>query len=154
MQRNMRRVVIGGTFSHLHKGHLAFLKKAFASGDEVYVGLTTDAYVRKHKPGYAEPYAKRKNVLIKRLRGFGKPFFIMPISDRYGPSLSNDFDVIVVTSETLAAAKEINTIRRKKGLKALRIVMVRRVMAENGIPISSSEIAKGRIDKSGVLARL
>ena len=44
-----KRVIIGGTFGFLHAGHKALLRKAFATGESVYIGLTTDAYVRRKK---------------------------------------------------------------------------------------------------------
>ena len=35
-------LVVGGTFDLMHKGHEAFLQKAFASADKVTIGLTSD----------------------------------------------------------------------------------------------------------------
>ena len=36
------RVALGGTFEVIHKGHRALFTKAFAMGDEVLIGLTSD----------------------------------------------------------------------------------------------------------------
>ncbi len=44
------RVIIGGTFAYLHKGHEALITKAFELGDYVCIGLTTDGYVKTVKP--------------------------------------------------------------------------------------------------------
>ncbi len=143
------RVVVGGTFSHLHKGHMVLLRKAFSIGSFVYVGLTSDAYTLRHKQGYVEPYKTRKKELARVLRKMGKPFAILPINDKYGPLRSSHADAIVVSAETFKTAEEINNIRRRKGLKQLRIITVRRVFAEDGTPISSSKIARGAMDRDG-----
>lgn len=148
------QVVIGGTFGFLHDGHKALIRKAFAIGDYVYIGLTTDRYVRIIKsrakiPGYSE----RKKKLERFARKYRKNFKIMPLNDRFGPSTTGDFDAIVVSEETLHTAREINKIRKEKGLKRLRIVKVRYVLAEDSVPISSSRIAKGEIDIHGTLAK-
>ena len=40
-QKTMKKVIIGGTYNMLHKGHKAFLRKAFEVG-EVTIGLTAN----------------------------------------------------------------------------------------------------------------
>jgi pantetheine-phosphate adenylyltransferase len=146
------KVVIGGTFNHLHTGHLALLRKAFAIGDSVYIGLTKDDYAQSRKPDQKiMKYAERKEKLTRAAESLGKDFRIMPLSDRFGPSITGDFDVIVVSEETYKTGLEVNRRRRKNGLKPLRIVKIKYVLAEDSLPISSSRIAKGEIDTSGKL---
>ena len=62
-----------------------------------------------------------------------------------------DFDAIVVTEETEPTAIEINEIRKKKSMKPLDIVVVSFVLADDNIPISSTRIRNGEIDKKGNL---
>jgi pantetheine-phosphate adenylyltransferase len=50
-------------------------------------------------------------------------------------------------------ALKINSIREKRGKQALEIVYVEYVMAEDGIPISSTRIANGEIDRHGRLIK-
>lgn len=145
------RVVIGGTFDHLHQGHIAMLKKAFSLGNYVYIGLTTDAYVKKLKKGKIENYAKRRKKLEETVEKFGKKFEIMPLKDRFGPSTTVDFDVIVVTVETYRVALQINKIRKENRLKPLKIVRIKYVLAKDHLPISSSRIRNKEVDKKGNL---
>ncbi len=147
------RVVIGGTFAIIHKGHLRLIEKAFRLGDMVYIGLTSDAYVLRHKITPIKEYSKRKrelHAIAKRFSGkTGARFSISRIDDRYGPSTTGNFDVIVVSQETYGAAREINRIRKAKGLKQLKIVKVSYALAYDKKPISSTRIAFGEIDEEG-----
>ncbi len=145
------KIVIGGTFSRIHFGHIKLLTKAFEMGDKVCIGLTSDSYVKKHKIVPVYPYSIRKKNLVKVINEMrpGKKYSIVMIDDKYGPSVSQDFDIIVVSPETKPTAININSIRRKNGLKPLRIVTIRRVLAYDGNPISSTRISKGEIDSSG-----
>ncbi|RLF57412.1 MAG: phosphopantetheine adenylyltransferase, partial [Thermoplasmata archaeon] len=69
--------------------------------------------------------------------------------DKYGLTLDENFDVIVVSEETFDTAREINMIRKRKGLKEIKIEKISLVMAEDGKPISSTRIRKGEINREG-----
>ncbi len=143
-------IVIGGTFGYLHKGHVALISKAFELGDFIYIGLTTDAYVLRAKPGEdVPPYVERKAALDKLAHSLKKRYTIGPLEDRYGPSTTGNFDAIVVSEETYKSALEINRIRKKNGLNELRIIKIAYVLADDLKPISTSRILKGEIDKDG-----
>lgn len=146
------RVIIGGTFGYLHKGHRALLTKAFEIGDYVYIGLTTDDYVRRLKNSKKIPdYQEREALLRKFAERFGKKFEIAPLDDRFGPSATGDFDAIVITQETLPTALEINRIREGSGLRPLSIIKIDFVLASDLIPISTTRIIDGEIDSNGKL---
>jgi len=144
------RVCLGGTFDLLHKGHKALIDRAFeiAEGGEVWIGLSDGELARSK--GVVSSYDERRRRLERYLRerGYGN-YRIVPIYDRYGLTLKEDFDVIVVSEETFRVAKEINRLRKAKGLKEMRIEMIKMVLAEDGKPISSSRIRKGEIDEEG-----
>ena len=151
------RVCIGGTFDPLHRGHRRLIDKAFEiAGTEglVFIGITTGNMLRCK--GVVRGFEERKKEIEKYLheremRGhvvFGR------LDDRYGPSVDGDFDAIVVSPETRSTAEEINRKRVELGRKPLKIVEIPFVLAEDGIPISSSRIRNGVIDKNGrVLGR-
>lgn len=147
---DLMRVIVGGTFNKLHKGHIRLLEKAFEIGDEVYIGLTTEKYVRREKPGQKiAGYGERKRALEETVRKFQKRYEIEPLNNRFGPSTTGNFDAIVVSEETLHTALEINGIRKKNRLKPLSVIKIGYVYAKDSRPISSSRIVRGEIDKNG-----
>ena len=55
-----------------------------------------------------------------------------------------EFDAIVVSKETEPGAHEINKIRKKNKIPYLDIIVIDMVSADDGVPISSTRIRKGR----------
>lgn len=150
-----KTVILGGTFDHFHKGHEALLRKATELADDLIIGLTTDDMAKRSKDHTIFPYNERKEELTSYLKKLEiKSTTIVAIEDPYGPTLSlHDIDAIVVSEETRLRAKEINEIRVKKGLKPLKIVVIRQVLAEDGKPISSARILREEIDRNGRLLK-
>lgn len=151
----MKRVCVGGTFDKFHKGHRALIDKAFEVAGEdgiVIIGLSNGELIKdKHQ---CLNFNGRKKLLERYLKSRNlRNYKIVPIYDRYGLTLEEDFDVIVVSEETFEVAKEINRLRKEKGMKEMEIVKVPMVLAEDGKPISSSRIRKGEIDREGNLLK-
>jgi inosine/xanthosine triphosphatase len=148
------RACIGGTFNIIHKGHELLFETAFTVGDAVLVGLTSDEFARSIKSVPVQPYFQRKSNLARFLERYGKPFDIIMISDIKGTaSTSETIDAIVVSPETRANADEINSLRKRNGLKPLKIFEIKEVKADDARLISSSRIVRGEIDKDGRLLR-
>jgi pantetheine-phosphate adenylyltransferase len=146
----MVRVVVGGTFYPLHDGHKALLKKAceLSNGGGLLIGLTSDK-MAKSKSHKVDDYRTRYDAITGFIVAQGIKPEIIKLDDPYGPTLHDDFDFIVVSPETHPTALKINEIRREKGLKPIEIVLVDYVLADDGLPISSSRISRGEIDEHG-----
>ena len=146
----MSRVAVGGTFSPLHDGHIALLKKAveLSRGGELLIGLTSDEMTRK-KDHEVDDYHTRYEDVMKFVRGLGIVPTIVKLNDPFGPTIIDDFDFLVVSPETHQVGQKINRIRVDKNLKLLKIVLVDYVLADDGLPISSTRIWKGEIDNHG-----
>lgn len=148
-----KRVVIGGTFYKLHKGHRALIKKALEVGELILIGLTTDEMAKKMIKGHSVGgFEERKRGLEKFFREVKAldRVQIFPINDPYGPTLViEDLDAIVVSPETVKRAREINSLRQKNGLKPLKIVVIKMVLAEDNLPISTKRILSGEITEEG-----
>jgi len=145
-----QKVVIGGTFDFMHKGHRKLLEIGASIGKEILIGLTSDKFAYRFRAKKVGSYRKRKRDLEKFLTSMNVKYRIIKIDDNYGiATLDPEIDCIVVSEETLLRAEEINLIRFKKGLKKLTIVVVPIVTAENGRPISSDRIRAGEIDING-----
>jgi inosine/xanthosine triphosphatase len=148
------RAGVGGTFNVIHKGHELLFETAFTVADSVEVGLTSDEFAKSIKSVPVAPYFQRKAALAKFLARYGKPFDIVMISDMKGTaSTSEMLDALVVSPETRAHADEINELRRRNGLRPLKIFSIKDVNADDTRRISSSRILKGEIDKDGRLLR-
>jgi pantetheine-phosphate adenylyltransferase len=152
----MPMVAVGGTFQYFHDGHVKLIKKAFemAEDGKVYIGLTSDEMLQKTHN--IDDYESRRKLLFRCIKEMGfseEKFEVTKLNDPCGPSLEEDFDYIVVSPETYPVALKINRIREKKRKKPLEIVYVEYVMAEDEIPISSTRISEGEIDRHGKLKK-
>jgi cytidyltransferase-like protein len=144
------KVVVGGTFNVLHKGHKAVLTTAFMLGKSVGIGLSSDEFANRFRATPTGNYEDRKKKLIEFVEKFDKEYEIIGINDSYGIATTEpEIDCIVVSEETLLRAEEINAIRFKKGLNKLTIVVVPLMLADNGKPISGERILNKEIDEDG-----
>jgi pantetheine-phosphate adenylyltransferase len=147
------KVMVGGTFDPLHDGHKRLITRSFelaGPGGVVTIGLTTDQFARRKSHPVREYAARRAMLeLFIRDRGFSAEIDIEPLRDQYGSALTEDFDALVVSEETLPIAHEINSLRRKSGRAKVDIHQITCVLAEDGQWISSTRIYRGEIDDHG-----
>ena len=155
MVKRFRKVAVGGTFDRLHKGHIRLIEKALEMGSSVILGLTTDemlkSYPKKHD---VTIFSERLRDLLNYLTRLGviSRVRVVPLNDLYGPTIvDREIEALIVSAETSSRGDEINEIRRKKGFQPMRIIIVDTVMADDGLPISTSRIRKSEIDREGHL---
>lgn len=157
MQKKFKLVAVGGTFDELHKGHEALLLKAFEVGEKVMVGLCSDKLVESlTKPHVTASYEQRLEELKRFLRekGLLDKAEIVMLNDPFGVTLSDaNVEALVVSRETETMAVKINEERKRRGLKPMHIVAIEMVPAENHVPISTTRIRRGEIDRKGNIKR-
>ncbi len=146
--------VLGGTFDHFHVGHAALLDTAFRVGRTVSVGVTTDRYLALHpkpEPETLQPYAARARAVRRYLaaRHPADRFRTVPLDDRFGRSVGEGVDRLVVSAETVGGARAVNAERRRLGRRPLPVVVVPLVLADDLEPVSARRIRAGTIDRHG-----
>jgi pantetheine-phosphate adenylyltransferase len=149
-----RVVATGGTFDHLHKGHLALLARSFEVGDTVIIGVTSDSFARKEGKTPDESYDERVRLLEQTLNSKfqGRRYIIAKLDDYFGPGIASpEVEAIVVSRETSARVPIANSLRAERGFPPLEVVVVDYVLAEDSRPISSTRIRKGELDAEGRL---
>jgi pantetheine-phosphate adenylyltransferase len=139
---SMTKVCLGGTFNVLHEGHEALIGRACQEGDEIFIGLTSDAMASGSRNVKVNPYATRMRHLAEAVERIcpEKDFDIREINDAMGPAATGDYDVIVVSNETVPGAERINRARVLAGLKPLKISVVEMVRDSNGQKVSATNI--------------
>jgi pantetheine-phosphate adenylyltransferase len=145
--KRYNKVAVGGTFDKFHDGHKKLLSTAFELGNEVEIGVTSDAF--GGLKGDIDSCKERMSNL-KAFFSDKSNFVVVPLEDPYGTTIFDaDFEAIVVSEETEPTAVEINKIRVSKGMKPMDIVVVSFVLAYDGNPISSTRIRSGEINQNG-----
>jgi pantetheine-phosphate adenylyltransferase len=151
--KKYNQVAIGGTFDIIHRGHLELLKESFKVGHFVVIGVTSDEFVesilkKKIKNHYYIRVQNIKKTIEKEIGS--NNYQITKLDDHFGPVMnSNNIDCLVVSNETEEKGKTINSLRTKLGLPLINIVSVKMILAEDGLPISSSRIRSNVIDVNG-----
>ena len=145
--KRYNKVAVGGTFDKFHDGHKKLLSTAFEIGDNIEIGVTSDAFggLKGDIDSCKERMSNLKSFFSDKYN-----FVVVPLEDPYGTTIYDaDFEAIVVTEETEPTAVEINEIRVSKGMNPLDIVVVSFVLAYDGNPISSTRIRSGEINQKG-----
>ena len=151
-----KTVAMGGTFDHLHQGHIALLTRSFELGDLVVIGVTSDSFASRQGKLPDQSYLERVKALelFIRSRFPGRKYLISKLDDYFGPGIASpEVEALVVTRETVARAPIANELRATKGFPPLKVEVVDHVLAEDGRPISSTRIRRGEIDAQGRVLR-
>lgn len=157
MDRKFRTVLVGGTFDEFHRGHVTLIMKAFEVGERVVIGLSSDQLVRElrknHEVATYEERLEELRDFLRRQAVFDRAK-IVPLDTPFGITLSTTIaEALVVSKETESVGITINRKREASGLKSLELVVIGMIPAEDYVPISSTRIRHGEIDREGRLVR-
>ena len=139
-------VLMGGTFDRLHDGHKQLLQKAFEVGDYVYIGLTTDEYIKRSSKQLKElvtPHKERLYYLREYLYGQNvlHRAIILPLSDTAGPkALDPKLEALIISEETQTGGDYVNNFRIQHNVPQIEIVMIPLFTDKEGQVISSTRL--------------
>jgi inosine/xanthosine triphosphatase len=145
-----RNAIVAGTFDSLHVGHKALFEEALSTSRCITIGITSDSFAKGKKPYTVRPFAKRKAAIVRFLGARLPRVSFFELHDPYGSATcSKEHDAIVVSPETEPKAIEINKIRKRKGYKPLKIILVPTVFAQDCKKVSATRIMHNEIDSFG-----
>ncbi len=150
---HFRKLGLGGTFDHFHRGHEVFLQKAAEHADELLIGITSEALTRtKKNPESLESFEVRRQAVKDFCTREKLSFEIVTLTDPYGPTLEKTtVDGLWVSAETKAGADLINTVRHQRHLAPLPILICEMVKDESGVELHSDRIRAGQVSRQGVV---
>lgn len=161
-----KTIAIAGTFDRLHKGHEYFLSQSFQYGRKVIIGLTSDLFVAEKIKNPASPAGRQKSKVKTKVNNYKQRkkelenFLIekkllhraeiVKINDVYGPATTDDrIEALIVTADSYKGGLEVNRKRLKYNKKALQLIRVALIKAEDKKTIASTRIRIGEIDRWG-----
>lgn len=146
-------IVVGGTFDHIHVGHRRLIEAAFDQAQEVGIGLSSDALVKKSsgKGRDVASYSKRRKELEAFLKvEYGKRRWeVVELKTPEGRILEPRVGALAVSEETFPVGLKANDWRTKRGIPPLALVVACRVYADDLMPVASRRIRSGAIDGEG-----
>jgi FAD synthetase len=120
MQKNMKKVMVFGTFDIFHKGHISFLQQARREGDFLLVVVARDETVKKIKKRQAKNNARKRLLAIKNSQLADK-VILGSLGDKYAVIKKYQPDVICLGYDQKAYVDKLKDKLRQFGLEKTRI---------------------------------
>lgn len=146
-----KKIGLGGTFDHFHRGHQAFLLFAGELAEHLVIGITTPEMITHKKySSQIESYEVRAEAVKSFTKNFFNKVDVIPLTDPYGPTLQgSNVEALAATVATKKGAEAVNLKRQELGLGQLPIHTCELEIDENGNPLASERIRTGEINRKG-----
>ncbi|KAJ2442968.1 hypothetical protein GGF42_006789 [Coemansia sp. RSA 2424] len=157
--KSYAHVAVGGTFDHLHVGHKILLTAtALAATKRIVCGISADALLdNKQYKEYLEAYRTRELNVLLFLRKIRKTIIVelVPIVDRYGPTITDSsIGALVVSQETLPGSDALNVRREELGMPPMHLLSIDLVAASGQTSLDNSAAASLKISSTAIRAAI
>jgi len=120
---------MGGTFDHIHAGHMLMLAAASqAVTKRLHVGVTGPEMLTKKNYADQLESIESRTSRVRQILSEQNPELeldVFTLHDPYGPTLTGDIDAMIVSEETRGFTEEkINGVRVQNNLSAMHILSV------------------------------
>ncbi|MDQ5951488.1 MAG: pantetheine-phosphate adenylyltransferase, partial [Patescibacteria group bacterium] len=108
-----KKIGLGGTFDHFHKGHQAFLLFASQLAQHLVIGITTPEMITHKKfSSQIQEYEMRADAVKSFTKNFFNTVDVIPLTDPYGPTLlGSNVEALAATTATQSGAEAVNKKR-------------------------------------------
>jgi FAD synthetase len=113
----MRRVLVFGSFDHLHPGHMYFLLEAKKHGDELVVVLAREETIIEHK-GRKPKYSEKERREHLEFTGIPDRILLGHIKDKYSIIERVGPDIICLGYDQNSYTKHLKEELKKRKIKA------------------------------------
>jgi FAD synthetase len=111
----MKKVMVFGSFDHLHPGHLYFLSEAKRLGDELIVVLARDETIRLLK-GKSPKYTEQERKLHLHTTGIPDRIVLGKIKDKFRVIVEHQPDIICLGYDQHSFDANLEAELKKRGL--------------------------------------
>ncbi|MFH1126881.1 MAG: pantetheine-phosphate adenylyltransferase, partial [archaeon] len=142
--QKFKKIVVGGTFDHLHDGHRYLLRMSKYYAEKTFIGITSDDMARKKPhPEKIESYETRKKSVEDCAKKINLNYETIEIDDIYGPAaVDKELDSIILTEETIKNGILVNKKRKQNGLKGLNYIILPYILGPGRTKIDSTSFRK------------
>jgi cytidyltransferase-like protein len=146
-----KKIGLGGTFDHFHKGHQAFLLFASQLAQHLVIGITTPEMITHKKfSSQIQEYEMRADAVKSFTKNFFNTVDVIPLTDPYGPTLlGSNVEALAATTATQSGAEAVNKKRESLGLSQLPIHTCELENDDIGQPLASERIRAGSVNRQG-----
>ena len=139
-------VAVGGTFDHMHQGHhLLLAATALSSSNSCFVGVASGPLLADKVLSELIQSLEKRSQLVREILSDMRPGLkldVMPITDPYGPTITDTkFQCLIVSEETSKGGASVNRKRNELGMPSMDILQVP-LIAGSADKLSSSQQRK------------
>ncbi|MFQ5979734.1 MAG: pantetheine-phosphate adenylyltransferase [Candidatus Heimdallarchaeota archaeon] len=152
-EKKFTKIIIGGTFDRFHIGHQFLIDIACSLARHIVIGITSTLFLekiaKKRFSDKIQPFESRKESVERYLiQKGGQKWTIMPIDDKWGKAHELEADALIVSEETYPEGVRINRERKAHDRDPLMLVVIPRVIDEEGRDYTSTRLRQEELEHS------